>query len=120
MTVHVLPIEPSNGYYSIRPVLDGVTYEIVVRLNDRMSAYFLDLYDAERTPLVLGRRVVIEWDIFGLARHLEGAPPGAIMAMDTTPRKEDPTFEDFGTRVLLVYHDADEIAGIQATALAAS
>lgn len=118
MTVHVLPIEPSNGYYSIRPTLDGVTYEITVRWNDRVGAYFLDLYDAERTPLVLGRRVVIEWDIFGLARNLDGAPPGTIMAMDTTPRKEDPVFDDFGTRVLLLYLDAEEVAAIRASAQA--
>jgi hypothetical protein len=36
-------------------------------------------------------------------------PPGEFEAVDTTSRGKEPEFDDFGTRVLLMYHEAESL-----------
>ena len=37
----------------------------------------------------------------------ENMPPGVLFALDTSDQNLDPTLEDFGTRVVLVYLESE-------------
>lgn len=120
MSLLLIPTFPSTPHQSMRVTLDGVTYEIHHRWNHRASLWLLDLYDAARNPLALGRPVVVDAYLIRQFHHIAGVPPGELVAFDTTEREIDPRFDDYGTRVELYYFDKAELLSLGTLADAVS
>jgi hypothetical protein len=110
----VLPVLTDTPRYSTRVTLDKVNYWYDLEWIDREAAWFLSLYADDRTPLVLGVRVVVNFPF--LARYREpGFPPGILQALDTSGSDADPAYGDLGDsitpgRVQLVYFPAGALA----------
>lgn len=89
--------------------LDGVPFRLRLRWNARAQAWFLDLSTPERVAIVSGVRIVTGIPL--LARYGQRAdlPAGHLVAADTSGAGEDPTYDDFGTRVRLFYAAAADL-----------
>lgn len=112
MSVTVIPTSQTLPSFRERVQLDGVTFQFRFRFNARLSAWFFDVEDETGVPLVLARKVVIDWPFLRQNQHTAGIPAGHILAFDTTLRDIRPLLDDFGTRVLLGYLDqAERLAG---------
>lgn len=96
-------------FFDLHVTLEAVTYTIECRWNVRANAWFMSLFDEQGTaPLLTGVRLVADWLLF--SNNVDsGGPPGAFMAYDTSGQSIDPAFEDFGSRVQLVYLTAAEL-----------
>jgi len=102
MSLQILPIDASVPYYSVDVVLDGLQYTFQVKYNYRDEAWYFNLLDAEQNMLVAGRKFVVGGSLFnGLV--VEGRPPGWLVAMDSSSHDLDPTEDDLGERVYVVY-----------------
>lgn len=110
MSMLEIPLFPGVSAYSEQVTLDGVLYTLRVRWNTRLSAWFLEIYDLADVLLVPPRRCVVGSAMFNAFRYIVGAPPGNAIAFDTVQRQIDPGFDDFGTRVLLIYREAVDSA----------
>jgi hypothetical protein len=108
MSLAIIPVLPGAPFQSLRTTLDGVTYGLELRWNRRGSLWLCDLYSAGGAALVHGRPVLIGEMLFRSYHHL-AVPPGEVIAFDTELRDEDPTLEDLGTRIELVYLDRAEL-----------
>lgn len=86
--------------------LDGVSYNFRFRWSERGSCWHLDLRTLEDEPVVLSARLVTA---FPLLRRVvnERRPPGELVVFDLTGRDEEPTLEEFGSRFVLFYVDAE-------------
>jgi hypothetical protein len=104
MSLLVLPTRTDLLEYDFAIELDGTTYTIALRWNGRDSAWYLDIMDAERTPLAMGRKVVVGWPLFGRSK-VAGLPPGRLFAMDTSGADQDPGKGELGGRVQLFYQE---------------
>ena len=87
-------------HYSIS--LDGVTYILYFKWNDRMSKWTLTLQDAGGTDLVTNIPLVANWPLFDRFK-VTGLPPGSLFAYDSTLKNIDPGRYDLGDRVRLFY-----------------
>jgi len=114
MTVFVIPTSTTIPAYRQRVTLDGVTFNLRFRFNGRIGSWLVDFFKEDDTPIVYGRRCVIDWPMFRQHHHLEDSPEGQISVFDTTHRKIDPAIDDFGSRVLMLYFDAETIAELRA------
>ena len=106
MATIIIPVtnEPeSTATYS----LEGVNYGFGFRYNERAGAWFFDLSTDTGTALVTGRKVVVSSMLFGWREVNDNMPPGVLFALDTSDQNLDPTLEDFGTRVVLVYLESE-------------
>lgn len=112
MAVTVVDTSQQLFDYRQRVAFDGTTFELRFRWNTRMQAWFMDVLDEDRNTVVYARRCIIEWTMLRQSRHVDGAPAGELINIDTTQRDVPPTLEDFGTRVLMMYLDAEEIAAV--------
>ena len=104
-----IPVLPGVPFQSVRVSLDGVSYTLDLRWNHRAAAFFLDLFDADRVPLMVGRRVVAGAMLTRQSHHVPGMPPGEILVFDTAARDVDPGLDDLGVRVQLIYLDRAEL-----------
>lgn len=105
------PVFPASTY---RIALDGVDFRLNWRWNDRMASWYLDLFEADGTPLRLGVRVVLDWPLWGRFRH-PARPAGELLAVSLDGAAE-PEAGDLGGRVRLIYYTAAEVAAQAADA----
>jgi len=105
----ILPFQPSLPFYRVSTVLDGQTYQLNVRWNSRDEAWYFDLLTDEGVMLAAGVKVVL--GVF-LARRVtsEDRLGGALIASDLSGAELDAGLDDMGTRVLVYYYSAEELA----------
>lgn len=122
----IIPFDATGERDEFDTELDGVRVTFVARWNERADnsdgagnategAWFFDLLNERREPLIYGVRVstgvpLARWLRHPLTRF------GAFIAADTSGRYVDPGRFDLGQRVQLLYYTEDEIAGAVAEA----
>lgn len=104
----ILPTRTDSPLYTFGVELDGVTYLLTFRWNDREAAWFFDLADSDGDPLMSGRKVTIGTALLARFRT-PGLPPGELEAIDTTGAQVEAGFDELGARVQLVYFAASEL-----------
>lgn len=110
----IVPIPLTNGepspYFDMQVALEGITFTFQIRWNARASAWFLDVLDATGTNLLrAGIRLVADWPLDAYAP--KRTPSGALVAVDSSGAGRDPTVDDLGLRVKLLYFSSVELAG---------
>jgi len=116
MAVEEIPTNTAGeGALEQRTTLDGADYIFRFWLNQRESRWYFDLYDAERSLIAGGIKIVPNIDLLDRVRSDSRRPPGVIMAHDilsggNAPRTAiSPGPDDLGDRVKLLYFDAAEL-----------
>lgn len=107
-----LPIPtPVRPFVSVKVALDGVTFEVRVRWNERAERWFFSLYDAEERVLAPSRAVVLGFPLLArFVRNRQRLPAGQIVAVDTADTGVEPGLDELGTRVQLIYVTAAELS----------
>lgn len=114
-----IPTRSDLTSYTERVLLDGVSYDLWFFWNDRDASWNLTIYDSatpdnadgSRDALVAGIPVHVGWPLLH-AFVAPGLPAGDIVALDTTNKDLDPGVAELGTRVVLVYLTAAEVAAL--------
>ena len=120
MAALVIPLVPDVENYTQRTALDGREYLLSLAWNRRDERWRLSISDAGGTPIALGRVLTAGMSLLFRVRDAR-RPPGQLMVVDTQARSDgaldlqkaaDPALSDLGSRVVLVYLDADEVASL--------
>jgi len=90
-------------------ILEDVAYGINLVWNERAGAWSFGLDDRDGQPILAGRRVVLQLDLFYGYRHLPGMPSGFLYALDTTKKLKSISRDDLilGRAVLQYYTQAE-------------
>jgi hypothetical protein len=98
---------PLRSYpdYVLQTDLDGQTYTLRVRWNQRAEWWSLDLATVDGTPIVSGRKLVTCWPLLRRVVHAS-RPPGELYLLDLQQRGEEPTYDELGARFALFYVEA--------------
>lgn len=94
-----------------RTILDGVPYVLRFRWNARMSRWTMTLSDENGNLLRGGIVLVIDTPL--LRSRTPDMPPGQLVCVDTSGRREPAGLEDLGSRVLLKYYTQAQLQGIE-------
>ena len=105
--VIVLPTRTDVPHYDFEIDLDGATYPLELRWNDRAGAWLLDVRDVLGEILLSGRRVSVDLPLLGRIRDPR-LPAGELVAVDTSGRATGPAVNELGGRVRLLYYGADD------------
>jgi hypothetical protein len=88
--------------YQFSTELDGATYSLRFRWNEREGAWFMDVGNDAGTPIRTGIKVVVGWPL--TARFADdGLPPGQFFAVDTSGSDTDPGLQELAARVVIAY-----------------
>ncbi len=115
MAIHYIPIQQSEANYRVGVTLLGVAYWFDFRWNVRDLAWYLDVYDATEKPIWGGIKCVIG-TYLGRACNSPPFTDGVLMCFDTVNpagKAIDAGFDDFGTRVKMVYMPTVDLLAVQ-------
>lgn len=111
----LLPIASDVPHYSFQVTLDGASYGFEFFWNAQAEGWFVSLLDANGDAIVNSVRLTVDVPLF--ARYADSRKfPGWLIAQDSTGQHADPGRDDLGTRCLLLYFSAAEIATLAAGA----
>jgi uncharacterized protein DUF6983 len=82
-----LPFHPEQPSHRYTMPLDGVQYDIRLTYRERTSSWYLDLWDENGRPLVLGRRLSPNWG--PTVGVLTAGPPGKLFVFGEDPYARD-------------------------------
>jgi hypothetical protein len=100
----VVPVDNSQGNYTLKLALEGAVYGLNVRWNQRMLKWILDILDSTGNAVLLGLPILEEQALTDrFVGRLLGLPPGQFVAIDGTGAQLDPTDVTFGSAVQLIY-----------------
>jgi hypothetical protein len=86
----------ANPYYSERVKLDGRDYLLRFSYNEREERWYLSLYDDAEDPLILGIKLLTNWELLQHYHADPRVPPGELWVMDTTGNDDPPTLNELG------------------------
>ena len=104
MTTRIIPTEPTLQAYSVSTELNAATYGIDIRFNRRDNKPRMSISNGG-APQVSGVPVSTELDLLTLHTYNPNVPQGVMRAADTDQLFTEPTPENFGQTVLLVYDE---------------
>ncbi len=100
----LLPATTTESAFNFQVQLEGVVYDFTFHWNTRDAHWYVDIADAEGNAIASGFKVVADWPLLkGIAQGAR--PPGEVVAFDSTG-EGDPTLEELGERVLLLYAES--------------
>jgi hypothetical protein len=109
MAVRLIPTE-SYPDTTQQCDLDGVTYSLRLKWNQRDESWHLDLSTLDGVPIAMGVKLVTRFPL--LRRNLHPArPPGELYLLDAKGLDGAATLEEFGSRFGLYYVEASGIDG---------
>jgi hypothetical protein len=115
MAYLTVPTRADVPAYTQRTALDGVTYVLTFRWNERASYWTLSIADQDAAPIASGLALLTGSML--LRRCVDARrPPGELVVVDTTGEGGDAGLSDLGTRFALVYADAETMAELRGDA----
>lgn len=105
MSIKEIPVRNDFPAYSFSIDLDGATYTLAFKHNQRMDKWTMDIYSAEGVAIIEGIAILTN---IPLTENIvvEGLPPGKFIAIDETGNDANPNESNFGTDVKLLYEEA--------------
>ena len=113
MAVEILTLDSTHDYQEQEFQLDGETFRLLARWNERIDSWIISLYESDGTPVAVGRRLTVGNFLFPWL-VTENRPAGQLIAIDTKDEDVDPGHFDLGNRVVVAYLDIEEMAALGA------
>ena len=97
-------LSDGTAFYSQRTTLDGVDYQLEFRWSVRESRWYLNLYDALETPLILGMKLQTNWPLTKYYKGRVGVPQGDLMVISLGVADDPPGLQDLGAGLRCELH----------------
>lgn len=111
----ILDFIPSDGNYSFSSTLsvggEAQSFSFDVRWNTRDEAWRFDMYDSEGVLMVAGVKIVLNAYLGRRSAH-PFFHTNVLAAVDTSLTKQDPGFDDLGTRVKIWHYTIEDLASL--------
>lgn len=85
--------------------LEGVQIRIDIYNNKVDSSWYLDVFDLDDNPLVLGVAIASGLDLFFPYKYLSNLPPGALFVNTQTGEPFDPTLDTWEDDAAALYYE---------------
>jgi hypothetical protein len=110
--MQLLPLTPGVPAYRVATVLGDLGYVFDVRWNHRDRCWYLDAYEDDGvTAIFHGVKIVLGANL-GRIHRQPLVTNGVLVAFDTSRQHLDADLADLGSRVLVAYLPALEVAAL--------
>lgn len=110
MAVRQIPITAGVLAFSFKIDLDNRPFDLRFTYNERLSLWTMNIRDDAGTDLLVGIPIYVKADFLSQFRYDDRLPQGKLMALNLVDDISPPVKDNFGTDVVLIYQDAEDIA----------
>ena len=104
MSFQQIPVRSDLPSYDFKITLDGTVYSLSFNWSERAQLWIMDLRNVNEEPIAMGIRLFTNVPIT-LIYKVVRFPPRQFLGVDTSSENKNPTRDNFGSRVLLLYGD---------------
>jgi len=104
MAIVEIPISSDSGNYNFQTELDGTDYILRFRYNGRSTSWYMDMSTPENAPIIMGIKIVVGTELLSSFKHL-AIPQGIMYAVNLENVNQEPTRNNFGSEIRLVYNE---------------
>ena len=105
MAQSVIPLDAADAHFDMEVELSGKIFTLEFKWNTRAAFWSASIREFQGDYIVAGEAVRSDWQLFKRHYGLTTMPEGRLLVVDMSGEKRDPTRDDLGVRVLLVYDD---------------
>lgn len=99
-----VPLRTDIYAYTQKTTIEGVVYTLGLRYNARMERWVLDIMDAAGTMLLAGVKMLVNYPVTRrFIGRVAGLPEGHFMVVDETGQARNPTQDNLGDDIKLIY-----------------
>ena len=103
-----LPTRSDVPAFSYQIELEQVLYGFSFAWNERSGFWTMSVSDSGGDPLINGVKLQTGWLLLDLMK-LTGFPPGSLFLLDSSGQNQDPSRENFGSTVILMYRESTTV-----------
>jgi hypothetical protein len=92
--------------------LEGASYLLTFKYNERATSWYLDIATREAVVLLYGLPLTTGFPLLFSHRSRAGLPPGEFIVVDLEGKSERPGRTTLGTRFQVLYYSAAEMAAL--------
>ena len=100
-----IPVRTDLPNYNERVDLEGTTYIFKFRFNSRWQTWIMDILTADEDNILVGVPIHVNLPLISKIRD-ERLPQGFLFAINIENTYQDPTEDNFGQNVLLLYRES--------------
>lgn len=109
MAIEVLPLFSGRAAYEYNIVIDSVSFRLVFTWANRHGSWYLDILEADSTPIRTGIRVILGYPLTLRDAANDLMFDGMLILQRIDDLDREPTYEDMGRNVELVLITGDDI-----------
>lgn len=102
-----------DSYYSQQVTLNGEVFKLEFKYNIRQDFWTIDISRRDGTPLVQGRKVVVDFPLFTRFGYKQDMPLGEFFLNDSEGTTQEATRQTFLEQYLLTFFTDEEILAIE-------
>lgn len=102
MTNYEIPLSDIDSFFDLRVDILNTEYILEFIYNNQGEFWSISMYTADKTPIFLGRKVVLNYDLFSYCSN-PLLPIGSLRAIDESNTLKECGFDDLGNRVKIIY-----------------
>lgn len=108
MAYITLPVRSDIPAYQFQIELEGTTYFFDFEWNERADCWTMDISNSDEVLLIAGIKLTCGFSL--LEKFIiDGLPLGDFLLLDTTGKNLDPSANELGNRVLLMYRESTTV-----------
>lgn len=116
MAIELIPLFNGRAAYEYNIVIDSVSYRLVFTWANRHGSWYLDILEADSTPIRTGIRVILGYPLTLRDAANELMFDGMLILQRIDGLTREPTLQDMGNNVELVLATDEDIpAGLGPT-----
>jgi Domain of unknown function (DUF6983) len=99
-----IPVRSDIYSYTQKTAIEGIVYTLGLRYNARMERWVLDIMDASGVMLLAGVKLLVDIPLtYRFNGSIISLPAGQFMIVDETGARRNPTRDDLGDDIKLIY-----------------
>jgi len=105
MAIRELPVRSDIFAYTFLTTLEQNDYLFTLRFNSRQDRWIMDIQLPDETDLLIGIPLLVSFPLTFRFRDTR-LPPGQFFVIDETGQERNPTRDNLGTDIKLLYSES--------------
>ena len=110
--IQIGTFQNTSSRYIFNIDLNGESFRLRFHWNTRENNWYMDIMDTEDNNLLLGVKLVVDYELTKRYKYIQGLPKGEFFVTAIAENEsEELTYDNFGSKYIMVFLTNEEFYG---------